>query len=203
MSDTRSPVNTTKQVEDAPEIMLAEMLGRGSSAAIEGQEAAGQREMLFSDVIPTKGSEEEQVLIGLGFKLGAIDEADPLFRACELPPGWEREGSGHSMWSYIVDERGMRRIAVFYKAAFYDRRAEWHVEREPKTTAQGQAIDAAYSTMGYPLYDLDVEMDGDVVVITAKKLDIGDEGKPYRRDGGWATIGEVVTRRIAMDGSEI
>lgn len=203
MADSRSPVNTTKQAADAPELMLAEMMGRGGpSGAIESQEAAGQREMLFSDVLPSTGSEADEVLVELGFRLGPPNDDDPLFRACKLPPGWRREGSGHSMWSYIVDERGMRQVAIFYKAAFYDRRAEWHIEREPKTTRQASVIDTTYSEMGYPNYDIDVEMDGDVAVITATKLAVGEDGRPFREDGAWATTGDPVVRRIAMDGSE-
>jgi predicted secreted protein len=27
------------------------------------------------------------------------------------------------MWSYIVDDEGTQRVAIFYKAAFYDRDA--------------------------------------------------------------------------------
>ena len=46
-----------------------------------------------------------------------------MFTEATLPTGWKREPSEHPMWSYIVDERGIRRVSVFYKAAFYDRSA--------------------------------------------------------------------------------
>ena len=30
---------------------------------------------------------------------------------------WKREGSSHAMWSYINDELGRERVAIFYKSA--------------------------------------------------------------------------------------
>jgi hypothetical protein len=59
----------------------------------------------------------------LGFKLGDPDPQDSLFRPVTLPEGWRREASDHAMWSNIVDPNGRKRVAIFYKAAFYDRKA--------------------------------------------------------------------------------
>jgi hypothetical protein len=39
--------------------------------------------------------------------------------------------SDHDMWSYIEDERGIKRVAIFYKAAFYDRSAYMHLQSLP------------------------------------------------------------------------
>jgi hypothetical protein len=58
-----------------------------------------------------------------------------MFRQATLPPGWKKTGSDHDMWSYVEDERGLRRVAVFYKAAFYDRRADMHAENVPYSCA--------------------------------------------------------------------
>jgi len=109
----------------------------GVSGYIEGMEAAGQTHVVNSDRIPADGPSE--ALEALGFKLGEVDAADPMFRACELPEGWRREGSSHSMWSYIVDAEGYRRVAIFYKAAFYDRSAHFRVEKTPSTRQQSDA----------------------------------------------------------------
>jgi hypothetical protein len=54
-------------------------------------------------------------------------DGDPLFRQATLPTGWAREGSEHSMGSYIVDELGRRRCSIFFKNAFYDRSANLSV----------------------------------------------------------------------------
>jgi hypothetical protein len=93
---------------------------------ITGMESAGQRQLVNSDRLPAEGpmgSSVDDDLRALGFTLGDPDPDDPLFRPVTLPEGWRREGSDHAMWSYILDERGIRRVAVFYKAAFYDRKA--------------------------------------------------------------------------------
>lgn len=87
-------------------------------------ERAGQAQLVHSDRLPVdlNGSNEDDFLAA-GFTFGDPDPGDNLFRSATLPEGWKREGSDHSMWSYIVDQNGRRRVSVFYKAAFYDRRA--------------------------------------------------------------------------------
>jgi hypothetical protein len=121
-----SPYNTSKT---DPLLLLADAMGAGGpSGSIERMEAQGQREIVNSTVLPAQfsyGSDEE--LVELGFKLGDKVEGDPLFRHAELPSGWAREGSDHAMWSHVVDELGRRRVNVFYKAAFYDRRADMSI----------------------------------------------------------------------------
>ena len=59
---------------------------------------------------------------------------DPLFRPATLPDGWQRKASDHAMGSHIADALGRQRVTVFYKAAFYDRKAhmslvslDWYV----------------------------------------------------------------------------
>lgn len=96
----------------------------GRSNFIEDMEAEGQRQFVHSDRIPTELHDcTEDDLIALGFVLGDPDPGDKLFRAATLPAGWSRAGSDHAMWSYLLDGNGRQRAAVFYKAAFYDRRA--------------------------------------------------------------------------------
>lgn len=119
-----SPRNTTSDVHDNPIGFLADALGAGgASAAIEAQELAGQAEMLRATTLPSEIHGDEAEFTDLGFTFGDHVPGDPLFREATLPEGWTREGSEHAMWSYLHDERGVRRAAVFYKAAFYDRRA--------------------------------------------------------------------------------
>jgi hypothetical protein len=149
-----TPVDTTKSF---PEVRQASrFLGVpvgpivGSDVILE-QEAQGQRQIVNSTKVPTDGTQSEeqrQKLAALGFKLGEIDSRDPMFREVELPEGWSREGSDHSMWSYIVDERGFRRIAIFYKAAFYDRSASLSIVADPTTKAQTDAYDEFNSYVG-------------------------------------------------------
>jgi len=47
----------------------------------------------------------------------------------ELPIGWKKRSTGHSMWNDLVDDKGRVRATFFYKAAFYDRDAFINFER--------------------------------------------------------------------------
>jgi hypothetical protein len=105
-------------------------MGEGSSGYIESMEAAGQQQLVHSDRLPTQVHDDgkDKPYKKLGFTFGKPDPSDPLFRAATLPEGWRREGSDHSMWSYLVDQHGRRRVSIFYKAAFYDRSAFMRLE---------------------------------------------------------------------------
>jgi hypothetical protein len=107
---------------------LANALIASTPGGIERQEAAGQRTLVESAMIPKEisGATREQ-LTALGFKFGA--DVDELFVTCELPPGWKKRGTDHSMHSDLLDEQGRKRAGIFYKAAFYDRRAHMSMLR--------------------------------------------------------------------------
>jgi len=106
-------------------VLLDGLSGGDGSAAIYAQERHGQHEIVNSDVIPTKMSgRAEHDLIALGFTLGEQVGGDPMFRRATLPEGWSRQGTEHAMHSKIVDTLGRPRVNIFYKAAFYDRRAD-------------------------------------------------------------------------------
>jgi hypothetical protein len=123
MDDIR---NTTRAMRDDPAeplLMLGEALVTGSAGSfIERQERDGQRQLVNSDRLPSDHGDDAPWL-ALGFAFGDPDPDDPMFMPATLPPGWKREGSDHAMWSYIFDDLGRRRVAIFYKAAFYDRSA--------------------------------------------------------------------------------
>lgn len=127
MTEIRSPRNTTEAFSDpiSQLLFLGGAMGPGgASAAIDEMETQGQRDLVNSEVIPTRvnhGTDEE--LTALGFDLGEEVDGDPMFRRATLPKGWKREGSEHALWSHIVDSKGRKRCSIFYKAAFYDRDA--------------------------------------------------------------------------------
>ena len=131
----RCPRNTTRDVAERPEVALVEAMVRGPSGSIEHQEAQGQRELVASTVLPVEGSENAE-LAALGIVFGPVVPGDPIFREATLPPGWRKVPSEHPMWSHIVDEHGEERVAVFYKAAFYDRRAQIHVCKRESSDAR-------------------------------------------------------------------
>lgn len=117
-----------------PIVHLGGVLG-GTDDYILGMEAAGQRQLVNSDVLPAVaagreyGSDGWPELIELRFVKGDPAPGDDLFVNATLPAGWTRQAAsgGGAYWSYLVDERGVKRVAVFYKAAFYDRRASMRV----------------------------------------------------------------------------
>jgi hypothetical protein len=102
---------------------LASALIASTPGGIERQEAAGQSALVEGATLPKEihGATREQ-LTALGFRFGA--DADELFVMCELPPGWTKRATDHSMHSELMDEQGRKRASIFYKAAFYDRRAD-------------------------------------------------------------------------------
>lgn len=105
-------------------LLLADGMATGSpSRFIEAQEKAGQQQLVHSDRLPTEARDGDAHFEALGFTFGAPDPADPMFRPATLPDGWVKQASDHDMWSYVVDPLGRRRVAIFYKAAFYDRSA--------------------------------------------------------------------------------
>lgn len=124
---------TMKEPANALAFLAAAMGPGGPSRAIEEQERAGQAQLVSSDRLPTglSGGCADADFEDLGFAFGEPDSHDPLFRPATLPEGWKRAASGHEMWSHIVDQLGRRRVAVFYKAAHYDRRAHMHVVTVP------------------------------------------------------------------------
>lgn len=102
-------------------------------------EAAGQAAFVNSTTLPIRilgryladenrvqsNEEAEADIDALGVVLGA--PVDETFRNAVLPPGWTKAPSDHAMWSYVRDETGADRIAVFFKAAPYDYRAEMRI----------------------------------------------------------------------------
>lgn len=89
---------------------------------IEAQEAAGQATLVAGPWFPKDMmGVTRQELEGLGFKFGS--DVDDLFVSAQFPTGWKKVATDHSMWSDIVDDKGCVRGSIFYKAAFYDRKA--------------------------------------------------------------------------------
>jgi hypothetical protein len=99
----------------------------GLPGMIEASEARGQRQLVASTLLPADMGRQRPIFERMGFKFGEVVKDDPLFIHAELPTGWQKKATDHAMWSDIVDERGAKRVGVFYKAAFYDRRADMHL----------------------------------------------------------------------------
>jgi len=91
---------------------------------IERQEAEGQKIFVEGMLIPVEWLDcTIEDIEKLGFQIDKSRVIDDLFYQAKLPEGWKKKATEHSMWSVIVDKNGKERIQIFYKAAFYDRRA--------------------------------------------------------------------------------
>lgn len=135
----RKPEDTSKR---SPFAHLLGASAMGSSNYIEEMEASGQKQLIDSQEIPRVWHGfTEKLLKELGFDVPPSPQTDrgDIFRPAVLPKGWSKKGSDHSMWSYIVDERGFRRFSIFYKAAFYDRSAFMNIERRFMVTRDYEA----------------------------------------------------------------
>lgn len=126
----RTPHNTAKEAKENPMGMLADAMVFGSSESILRQESMGQQQLVESDTLPTEIREPDKAILeAAGVKFLGPVEGDEIFQYVELPPGWKKEPTNHSMWSKLVDDKGRERAAIFYKAAFYDRSAHMGCSR--------------------------------------------------------------------------
>jgi hypothetical protein len=103
------------------------VVAMGGPRGIEAQESQGQGDLVNSDTLPTEGLERIAAALGIAIVDPVPDDA--LFTYVKLPVGWTKTGTDHAMWSELLDEKGRKRAAIFYKAAFYDRGAHIHAER--------------------------------------------------------------------------
>lgn len=106
----------------------------GNPAAIENQEAQGQKEICGAEQLPrTDGYKDlKDKYKQLGIKVLGKTEGDDLFYDVTLPKGWNIIPTDHSMWSNLVNEKGKVMASIFYKAAFYDRGAHTHIMEKEK-----------------------------------------------------------------------
>lgn len=86
-------------------------------ASIEAREVAARDRMIADGAIPTPTAERRGELARLGIEFGGELGAQILVR---LPAGWRAEADmlNHRRW-FMVDERGQRRVACFWKDAGY------------------------------------------------------------------------------------
>jgi hypothetical protein len=95
---------------------------------IEAQEAAGQAVFVANSTLPKECPRAD--LEKLGVKFG--EDHDDLFVKVTLPAGWTKKATDHSMHSDLLDDKGRKRASIFYKAAFYDRRADMYLMQRYK-----------------------------------------------------------------------
>lgn len=102
---------------------LDNFIAASTPGGIEAQEKRGQEALVstFRQLPKDMGRDGRKVAEALGFVFG--EDVDDIFVSVTAPVGWTMQATDHSMHSDIVDDQGRRRGSIFYKAAFYDRRA--------------------------------------------------------------------------------
>ena len=156
--------NTSKQAKEDPLMVLAEHAFTPNP--IERSEARGQQELCNSEVLPIKElhGKVRGVLEKAGVVFGDIVKDDEIFQNVELPRGWKKVATDHSMWSKLIDDKGRERASIFYKAAFYDRSA--HI-----------SLSTRYTVSSYENDEYAVVKDGEKVIFKSQPFELVN-GKP-------------------------
>lgn len=111
---------------------IENLIAATTPGGIEAQEKRGQIEQSFAETLPIDGTRTEAErkafeALGFKFKLDRVaaqnQGRDQLFVGVEFPKGWRKKVTDHDMWTDIIDDKGVKRGSIFYKAAFYDRSA--------------------------------------------------------------------------------
>ncbi len=92
---------------------------------IERMEATGQQELCAAEQLPTTMlGGGKAAFEAMGIVIVGPTDGDDLFVDVKLPQGWTKRPTAHAMHSELCDAKGNVRAEIFYKAAFYDRRAD-------------------------------------------------------------------------------
>lgn len=113
------------------------------------------------------GADDRVALEKSGVKFGEKVKGDEMFQHIELPAGWKKVPTDHSMWSKLVDDKGRERAAIFYKAAFYDRSAHLSTSRR-----YGCHFD--YERKDKDSVGVALVTDGGKVIHTTEPIQVGD-----------------------------
>lgn len=105
---------------------LANVMTAMRPGGIEAQEKAGQTTFVAGSTLPKDGL-DRAAFEKMGFKFG--EDVDTLFVSVTMPAGWQKQATSHSMHSDLLDDKRRTRASIFYKAAFYDRKAHIRLTR--------------------------------------------------------------------------
>jgi len=95
-----------------------------TKGGIEEQEAEGQRWLCDGKTILPKNYHDCTQKDFEKFGIEIVGDYDDLFNLVKFPKGWKIEPGESSYWSCLVNDQGKEIAKVFYKAAFYDKRAK-------------------------------------------------------------------------------
>lgn len=167
-----APVNSATN-DGAMQALVGNMAGGSLEDIITAQESAGQSSLVNSSKLPSEMStEDRQVLEQAGVVFGDSVPGDDMFVYVNLPEGWHKVATSHSMWSDLVDDKGRKRASMFYKAAIYDRYAYLNTNRRFEIGMDYDRSDQGVIVM--------FVTDGDTTVFTTKEYPY--TGEKYSED---------------------
>jgi len=101
---------------------------------VEQQEEQGRNELIIADQLPKTNNDFDRSALEIYKKIGVEivedNNNDDLFFSVKLPKGWSKKCTGHNLWTDLLDDKGRKRACIFYKAAFYDRKAFINFEKK-------------------------------------------------------------------------
>jgi len=148
------------QKENGMDLLMRALVTGSASEGILSQKSDGQKSFVNSETLPIDMQDDARtVLEAAGVKFLGVVEDDPMFQYVELPNGWKKVATGHSMWSDLVDDKGRKRASIFYKAAFYDRSAHLDVNRR-------YGINIDYDRLDAEMVAVAMVADGDSAIFT-------------------------------------
>lgn len=107
----------------------------GEENVIENMEKEGQNKAVRETLLPKIMKPEQEYWEELGFVFEEIEDDDIMCKGT-LPEGWKLIPTDHQMWTNIVDQNNTKRGSMFYKAAFYDRKAHMNLKARYSVTSQ-------------------------------------------------------------------
>lgn len=140
---------------------VANFIAASTPGGIEAQEATGQKQLVSdASYLPKEmlhgctRAHLEAMGIVFGF------DRDDIFVSVTLLNGWSIKPTEHSMWSCLLDDKGRERAQIFYKAAFYDRKAHISLVNRYDVTRYVEVAKDTYATAvtdcGKPIHQVGV-----------------------------------------------
>lgn len=186
--------NTEKDMNEIKYLVAFGERGKG----IEAQEAQGQRELVSSAQLPAglsdyrNGPGAKEIYETLGFKVIGPSRSDELFLDVELAEGWSKKATDHDMWSDLLDDKGRKRAGIFYKAAFYDRKADiyfknrisFRVDRLGFINGDYSLLDGQYVSKNTPFCGVVRDHD-DTILFKTEEIEIFEQYNEPNYRGGY------------------
>ena len=116
-----------KNKEEIDALMMFARIMSGEKNIVEHMESEGQQYAVSNTMMAKRMRPSIEEWENLGFRFTDIP-GDSVLCEATMPEGWSMRATSHSMWNEIIDENGMKRGSMFYKAAFYDRSAHMMLE---------------------------------------------------------------------------